>query len=158
MKCAPDVAHLLTGLTTRNGHLPQGSPASPILSFYSAFDMWMEIEAGVREVNCVISLYVDDITISGDVVPERMVWQVKEALKKGGHRFSKRKEAKKHRYPAEVTGLIVGSGKASMPHRHYKNLLQAREDALKLENEDDRSRAKARARSLEYQVQAVRTR
>jgi hypothetical protein len=40
LKCAPDVAWILTGLTTRGGHLPQGSPCSPILSFFSCQKMW----------------------------------------------------------------------------------------------------------------------
>lgn len=155
LRCEPDVAHLLTGLTCRHGHLPQGSPASPILSFYSAFDMWNAIHEKVHAVGCRMSLYVDDVTISGRTVPEALVFDVKGILHKHGHDYSKRKEGRKHRRPAEVTGLMVGSGKASVPHRHYKKLLNARLSALTVTDEAERARAKARAASLEHQVQAV---
>lgn len=155
LRCEPDVAYLLTGLTCRNGHLPQGSPASPILSFYSAFDMWNAIHEKVDAVGCRMSLYVDDVTISGKTVPEALVFAVKGILHKHGHDYSKRKEGRKHRRPAEVTGLMVGSGKASVPHRHYKKLLDARLSARTVTDEAERARAKARAASLEHQVQAV---
>ena len=155
LKCQPDVAYLLTGLTCRNGHLPQGSPASPILSFYSAFDMWNEICELVEAADCRMSLYVDDITISGDVVPERLVFEVKGILHRYGHDYSKRKEGRKHRRAAEVTGLMVGSGNAAVPHRHYWKLFKARHTAVTATDEDERACAAARATSLEYQVQAV---
>ncbi|MDG5746698.1 reverse transcriptase family protein [Qipengyuania sp. XHP0207] len=155
LRCEPDVAHLLTGLTCRNGHLPQGSPASPILSFYSAFDMWNEIQTLVVAADCKMSLYVDDITISGEQVPEALVFEVKGVLHRHGHNYSKRKEGRRHGRPAEVTGLMVGSGKAMVPHRHYRKLLDARLAASTTADEEERARAIARAKSLEYQVQAV---
>lgn len=155
LRCQPDVAHILTGLTTRNGHLPQGSPASPILSFYSSFDMWTEISTMVKIAGCRMSLYVDDVTISGETIPESLVYEVKGVLHKYGHDYSKSKESRSHRSTAEVTGLMVGSGKASVPHRHYKKLLDARQESRTADNEDNRMRAIARVKSLEYQVQAV---
>ena len=155
LRCTPDVAYLLTGLTCRNGHLPQGSPASPILSFYSALDMWNEIQELVAAADCQMSLYVDDITISGEHVPEALVFEIKGVLHRHGHDYSKRKEGRKHGTLAEVTGLMVGSGKAMVPHRHYRKLLDARLTAKTATDEDEKARAIARAKSLEYQVQAV---
>lgn len=158
MRCAPDVAFTLTSLTTRNGHLPQGSPCSPILSFYSCFAMWEQIAALVRAADCRITVYVDDITISGLVVPEDMVWRVKQILRRNGHEHSRPKERRLSHRPAEVTGLIVGEAQLCVPHRHYRKLLDARSDALTAEKPEDRSRASARAKSLEVQVQMIHRR
>lgn len=158
LRCQPDVAYLLAGLTCRNGHLPQGSPASPILSFYSAIDMWNEINTLVEDANCIMSLYVDDVTISGEVIPEKLIYQAKGVLHRYGHDYSKRKERRKHNSLAEVTGVMVGSGRASVPHRHYRKLLDARQAMREAPDVEVRARAKARALSLEYQIHSVRNR
>lgn len=158
LRCEPDVAHTLTCLTTRNGHLPQGSPSSPILSFYSCWPMWEEVSRLVREVGCSITVYVDDITISGSFVPEELIWRTKEVLRRNGHTHNLRKERRRYQTSAEVTGVIVGQGKFCAPHRHYKKL-QAARIAGRLEPElEARAREFARARSLESQIQALKRR
>ncbi|MFB2935649.1 reverse transcriptase family protein [Aerosakkonemataceae cyanobacterium BLCC-F154] len=42
MKCSPDVAGILTKLSTYKEHLPTGSPVSPILSYFAHLNMWKE--------------------------------------------------------------------------------------------------------------------
>jgi hypothetical protein len=158
LRCEPDVAYTLTKLTTRNGHLPQGSPCSPILSFYSCWPMWKQITHIVEQANCGISVYVDDITISGDFVPEDLVWGVKQILRRFGHRHSARKERRHAGKPAEVTGVIVGQRQLCAPHRHYKKLQDARLQARLSPDSESRARQSARARSLEFQLQTLKHR
>lgn len=158
LKCAPDVAHSLTCMTTRNGHLPQGSPCSPILSFYCNWDMWEEIAGLISTAGCRITVYVDDITISGSHVPEELVWQVKCVLRRFGHSHNRGKERRHSGRPAEVTGVIVGVSKLCVPHRHYQKLQQARLQAMAMADSEDRQRVVARARSLEAQIQALHRR
>lgn len=155
LRCVPDVAYTLTSLATRNGHLPQGSPCSPILAFYSCVDMWTDMAELVRKFGCRITVYVDDITLSGQHVPEQLVWQIKRLLRLNGHSHNRQKERRLYRRNAEVTGIIVGAAQLCVPHRHYRKLLDARADALNAASPEERARARARARSLDAQVQLI---
>jgi hypothetical protein len=155
MKCSPDVAYMLAGLTTRDGHLPQGSPCSPVLSFYSCLPMWEEIGEIVRNAGCKITIYVDDLTISGECVSGSMLWEIKATLRKYGFTHNRKKERKHVNKAAEVTGLMVARSKFCVPHRHHRKLLDARQEVVSAGDDDARDRAAARARSLEYQIQAL---
>lgn len=152
LRCSPDVAWTLAGLTTRGGHLPQGSPCSPILSFFSYKDMWAEIAAKVESNGCKLSIYIDDITISGDHVPERLVWEVKEVLCKYGHSWHRGKERRRVNRPVEVTGIVLRPDKVTAPHRHYRKLLATRAELSRDQEPEIKTRLIARARSLESQI------
>ncbi len=155
MKCSPDVAWLLTGLTTRGGHLPQGSPCSPILSFFCCEPMWQEIDNVVKGAGCKLTVYVDDITISGEHCPEAMIYEVKKILLRHGHKHHPTKERRHTDRPAEITGVIVGPAKFSAPHRHFKKLQAARIASVTAVTEDQRLLELSRARSLESQIQQL---
>ncbi len=155
IKCAPDVAWTLTGLATRSGHLPQGSPCSPILSFYSCQPMWDKIASLVHEADCVITIYVDDITVSGPFVPEKLIWEIKQILRRYGHSHQHKKERRHLERPAEITGLIIGPNKVCVPHRHYQKMQAARLEGRLASDEKSKASLFARARSLECQVQRL---
>lgn len=155
MKCTPDVAWTLTGLTTRNGHLPQGSPCSPVLSFYSCKPMWDKIAKLVHAAGCVITIYVDDITISGPFVCEEMIWKIKQILRNHGHSHQRKKERRHLSRAAEITGLMIDQDKVCVPHRHYQKMQAARIGARLAEDEKSRTSLLGRARSLECQVQRL---
>jgi len=92
LECSPDVAAILRGLVTRSGCLPQGSPCSPILAYLSYVDMWGEIDRLVCGQSCTLSVYADDITISGKFISENLIWSIKRILHKYGHRYNRKKE------------------------------------------------------------------
>jgi hypothetical protein len=158
LKCAPDIAWLLTGLTTREGHLPQGSPCSPILSFYSCSRMWVEIARLAHDAGCTLTIYVDDITVSGRMIPESLVWEIKKILHKFGHSHHPKKERRHFCRAAEITGIIVAPEKVCVPHRHYKKLQAARLGARLAQTEEESMVFAARARSLEAQIQLLQRR
>ena len=85
MECSPDVAAILRGIVTRKESLPQGSPCSPILAYLCYVDMWEEIERFVNEKSCRLSVYADNLTISGDIVPGSLIWDIKKTLRRHGH-------------------------------------------------------------------------
>ncbi|MEL6663017.1 MAG: reverse transcriptase family protein [Pseudomonadota bacterium] len=122
MQCSSDVAALLTKLTTFRGALPQGSPCSPILAYYAYVDMWEEINAIAVAADCKLSLYADDITISGKTVYEKDVWAIKQCLFRFGHRYSERKERALIDRPADITGVIVSGDELLLPNRQHKEL------------------------------------
>jgi len=121
LKCAPHVAALLTKIVTFRGHLPQGSPCSPILAYFSYSDMWDEIDAIVSKSGCSLSIYADDITVSGKTVYGRDVWQIKTTLYRHGHRYSRKKERHIVNKAADITGVIVSGNALLLPNRqHWK--------------------------------------
>jgi hypothetical protein len=128
MECSPDVSAILCKLLTYNGCLPQGSPASPILAYLAYLQMWTEIQELVEGAGCKLSVYADDLTISGDVVPEAMVWKVKQTLHRHGHKHSREKERSRRGRPVEITGVILCADKVSAPNRQHHRIHQIREE------------------------------
>lgn len=63
--CSADVCWLLTRLTTRCGHLPQGAPTSTALAGLALVPASTEIASLCETANLRHSVWVDDITISG---------------------------------------------------------------------------------------------
>jgi len=68
MKCAPDVAGLLSSLSCVNVggilHLPTGSPLSQILAFHAHTDMFDALNTYVMDRDGKFTVYVDDMTAS----------------------------------------------------------------------------------------------
>jgi RNA-directed DNA polymerase len=87
LNCSPDVAYLLTGLTTCRGYLPQGAPTSTILAnlVLSSFDG--EIRAACDAHAVVYSSWVDDLAFSGED-PRLIIASVIATLRGAGFRVS----------------------------------------------------------------------
>lgn len=126
MECSDDVAVVLKNIVSREGSLPQGSPCSPILAYLCYVEMWSEIEEAAKRHNCRLSVYVDDLTISGDIVPGQLVWEAKQALRRHGHNFSAEKERSKFKCPVEITGVIVARDRMLVPNRQHKNIVDTK--------------------------------
>lgn len=124
--CPPDVVAILVWLTTRNGSLPQGSPASPILAYWAYRDMWDEIRNVARESQCEVTIYVDDITISGSMVREATIFEIKQIIRKHGHRTKDEKEEARLMTPVTVTGVVLREGALLLPNsrHHVRHLLR----------------------------------
>ncbi|MBI4918207.1 MAG: RNA-directed DNA polymerase [Acidobacteria bacterium] len=63
--CSEEVARLLTRLTTRQGHLPQGAPTSGLLSNLCLLDLHQTIAGLAASRGLAFSQYVDDFALSG---------------------------------------------------------------------------------------------
>lgn len=124
MHCSPDVAAILTQILTRNGYLPQGSPASPAMAFFAYKRMWEEIHMAVKAANCLLTVYIDDITISGSKIPEKLIWEIKSTLRRHGLRYKPQKERAIIDRPSEITGVIVDprSASLSLPNRQHRGI------------------------------------
>ena len=123
-----DVAVILSGIVTEGGCLPQGSPCSPILAYFSYADMWEEIDLAIKQAGCTLSVYAGDITISGEIVPEELIWTIKKTLYRFGHRYNMAKERSRIHKPAEITGVIVKGDTLLLPNRQHEALHSVRKD------------------------------
>ena len=65
-----------------------------------------------------MTVYIDDVTISGDSVSPAKIWEIKEAIHKSGLIYHKEKLFVDR--PAEVTGVFVDGLKLSIPDKQFK--------------------------------------
>lgn len=153
MHCTSDVAAVLTALCTLNGHLPTGSPLSPILSFFAHLDMWERIEEIVRSDEKTLSVYMDDIVISGSSVSEKLIWDVKREIHRAGLRYHKEK-LYRHGL-SEITGVIVRNGKLVAPNRTHLKLFELREELAKEKNSANKVVLTRKIKSVQSQARQV---
>ena len=124
MRCSPDVASVLAQLLTVEGHLATGSTVSPILSFFAFYDMWLNIAQIAKDASCTLSVYMDDITLSGDTVPERVVWAIRKQIHSRGLHYHKERHYTKR--VSEVTGTLIRDGRTIVPNRQRKKAYDIR--------------------------------
>ena len=118
MECEKDVSSILANLLTVDKHLATGSTVSPILSFFAFYDMWHNISDIAKSNSCKLSVYMDDITVSGDVVSDKTMWEIQKQLHSRG--LSYHKERNFRGGIAEVTGVLLRDGKTLIPNRQHK--------------------------------------
>lgn len=115
MKCNADVAYILTTLSTYKGHLPTGSPLSPILAFFANQELWVRVNNLAHQHNCKSTLYVDDLTISGQSVSGELFWEIKKEIKHAGLDYHKEKYFRNGK--GEITGVILKGDRIYLPQR-----------------------------------------
>lgn len=155
MQCPPDIAAILRGIVTRNGVLPQGSPCSPILAYLCYVDMWDAIALIVKNAGCTLSVYADDLTISGELVPEAAIWEIKKTLRKHGHKYKVSKERSKYNKPAEITGVILKPTGLQVPNRQHKKMHEVREALSAARSPNWRLTLQAQLRGRRAQMEQI---
>jgi hypothetical protein len=153
MKCQPDVSAILASLLTVDGHLATGSPVSPILSFYAFYDMWHDIAQIAAAAGFVITVYMDDVTVSGIAVPERAMWEIRRRIYKAGLHYHKERRFVKGR--AEITGVIVRDGKTLLPNRQHKKAHELRNQLRSTRDAETKLRMERRLTGLLSQRKQV---
>ena len=104
-----DVAGLLTKLVTVDNIASFGSPLTPVLTTLVHRKMFDEIADLCRRRYLRLSLWVDDLTISGRFVPGTLITQIREIIRKNGLKSHKLSYKNGNR-TVFVTGIgIVGS-------------------------------------------------
>jgi Reverse transcriptase (RNA-dependent DNA polymerase) len=157
MKCSPDVAGILTKLLTFKDHLPTGSPSSPLLSYFAHMDMWEAINEIVERENCNLSVYMDDINISGDHVSDRLIWEVKKQLYRHGLRSNNKKE--KHyagNQSRRITGVIITSkGELKVPNRQHLKMHKIRKLLYSADKPEVQKKLIQRLKGMEAQAKQI---
>lgn len=106
--CAPDVARILTMLTTWEGHLAQGLKTSPVLANLIMLDIDARIESLCRHWRFDYTRYGDDITLSGGYTTEPVVGGVRKILAQSGFQIKEAKYACQTRTSRQcVVGVVV---------------------------------------------------
>jgi hypothetical protein len=84
------------------------------LAYYAHMDVWEKVAEVAHANGCIVTIYIDDVTLSGARVPEALVWQIKQIIHRGGLRYHKEKRSVDR--PAEVTGVILRQGALLLPN------------------------------------------
>ena len=135
LKCSPDVAGILVKLTTYNQYLPTGSPSSPRLAYFSYMEMWDKIYDLVSQSNYKMTVYIDDLCISGARISHELFWQVKKIIYSFGLKYHKEKIY--HKQPFKVTGVIIHKKALAVPNKHLQKI-RSLEFMMKDELEEER--------------------
>ncbi|UWR35322.1 reverse transcriptase family protein (plasmid) [Sulfitobacter sp. W027] len=131
MKCSLDVAVILARLCCDKGSLPQGSSSSPILSYWAYSEMWDAIFAIAEEAGNIFTLYIDDLTVSGQVVLKNTIWNIQKEIHKHGLAIKVKKTRWILDKPASVTGTIVSTEGLRLPNRQHRKLAVAKSEFSK---------------------------
>jgi hypothetical protein len=154
MECSKDVAAILAEITTVSEHLPTGSPLSPIMSYHVNSDMWEEIYLRTLESDCKLSVWVDDICVSGVMIPGVLIWDIKRIIH--NHQFGYHKEIMcSSKEPKNVTGIIVTSNKVMPRKGQYKKLYELHKQMRHSEDILSLSLLEARVQGLQNYIDKI---
>ncbi len=118
MCCRGDVAMLLAKVLTVDGHLPTGSPVSPILSYYAHKRMFDGIADFAKRRDLTFTVYVDDMCLSGRDATRAALFDVRGIISRAGLKSHKCRFFPAGK-PRVVTGVALTSHGAVLPHRRH---------------------------------------
>lgn len=151
MLCRQDVAMLLAKLMTVDGHLPTGSPASPILSFFAQKDMFDRIADLANALGLRFTVYVDDMCLSGQMAVRKTLFHVRRIVAQHGL------QTHKCRYfpagvPRVVTGVALTAHGTRLPHERHRKIRDAFANLRELADGNERDQAVLALRSRLFEA------
>lgn len=123
LQCSSDVAAVLTRICTVNDHVPTGSPLSQLLAFYAVKPRLDEIADWCTERDVTFTVYVDDITISGQRATRRLLYHIKRLLAAEGYTCHKDAYYRASQ-PKIVTGVVVTGTGVRVRNRQHQKIYQ----------------------------------
>lgn len=123
LKCTHKISNILADLCSLDDHLPTGSQISMPLAYWVNFSMFEELNILAHNHNLKMTVYVDDLTFSGDKIPKGFQYQVTQIIRKHKHQINANKTTLYNGQSSkEVTGLILNKNKLLPPNRQFKKL------------------------------------
>lgn len=178
LKNAPDIAKVLTNLTTIDldsknydniaeinlfldgkgvvvrKHLGSGFPTSPILSYLVNHDMFSALKALAEQHNYIMTVYVDDVVFSGNArISKSFKRKVFEIVRNNHYMISKSKtKCYKPKHYKIVTGVIITpDGRLTVKNAlQQKTISQLRSLKKEPSNQKMRQRLKGLINSARY--------
>lgn len=119
---ASDLAWKLARICTIHGHLPTGSCLSPLLAYWvhrAAFD---QIDSLCMSVGVRMTVYVDDLTLSGKKASVTLLYQCKAILARAGLETHKDRS-----FPVGsvkiITGVAVSAKGLCVPNKRLQGIM-----------------------------------
>ncbi len=105
---SPDVASILTRLTTYKGHIPQGAPTSSLVANLVFTKTGNILAEYCKQHGLKFSTYVDDMTISGPSDFQELIPEILDIIRQDGYTICNTKTTYRTNHP-EITGAKVGN-------------------------------------------------
>lgn len=144
LRCSPDVAWHLAKLSTYCGHVPTGSTISNPLAFLANRPMFEQINDHVQQHGCVLTVFQDDIVVSGAAASMKMLNIIKMMIRKCGLSANEKRKKTKT-YPASaikiVTGVVVKGDEITLPNRRRKLMAIADAEVRDAQGREERNQA-----------------
>lgn len=123
MACDGDVAGMLAKLLTVDGHLPTGSSASPIVSYFAYEDLFHELAVLAEVSGCKMTVYVDDIVFTGAGATPRLLFEARKAIGKR-HLHGHKTKVFRPGQPRIITGVAVTKSGFRLPNRRQVDIAE----------------------------------
>ena len=137
MHQSADVADILSRLVCYNNHVPTGSSISMLIAFWANKEMFDELYKLCEANNIIMTVYVDDISFTGNGVDKLFLKKVTEIIERYGLNIKKEKvKFFKANSPKTITGVIVKNNRIYARNEHYKKL-RVMESAYKITKVED---------------------
>jgi hypothetical protein len=120
---AHHIAIIMAKICTVEEHLPTGSCISPIMSYFVHRSMFAAIEKRCSLFNVVLTLYVDDLTASGNQASNSLLRDIKKIVSKHGLQTHKDKLVARG-HSATITGVIVGGAEVHLPNKQHLAIVE----------------------------------
>lgn len=125
--CTPNVARLLTRITTFKGRLPQGAPTSTMLAVLVACSrnhksLYNRLQNFADKHDSDFTIYVDDITISGPAYLPRLSNTIEMIVQQSGFKINQKKiQFRETNEQKAVTGIVVNK-KPNVPRKERRRI------------------------------------
>jgi hypothetical protein len=120
-QCSPDVAAVITKLTTAFNHVPTGGNSSMMISFFAFKPMFDEIFELSKSRGLTMSCCVDDMTFSGEAATAGFLNEVHLIVVRYGLKTHKRHYFEA-RQPKIITGVVLAPNGIRLPNSRRKKL------------------------------------
>lgn len=111
---SPDVAAIITKLTTYKGHLPQGAPTSTTLANLVFLPTGLKLDKIAKQNNLRFTIFVDDVTFSSHNDFKHLIDDIINIINEDGFKISRGKTT----YKSDTSGKVEITGVAK-----YNNTL-----------------------------------
>jgi hypothetical protein len=142
-ECVMDVAHRLADVCCyKQAYLPTGSPLSGRVAFFAKRHMFDEIAHVAHHAGCKVTVYVDDVTVSGKAATKKLLGKIRQTISRHGLRTKGRKSKTFASGAAKmVTGVVVIRDEVRLPNTRHQNIHLARQALQTAAVPTDRERA-----------------
>ena len=123
MKCSSDVSEILANICTCHSHIPTGSRISMPLAFWANINMFSELDELSRKHNVKMTVYVDDLTFSGNSTNRLFQSCVNKIISKYGHTMHPIKtKLYKANQPKLITGVVIKNNELKVRNEQHRLL------------------------------------
>ena len=128
MQCSSDVADLLASICTYNGHIPTGSQLSMPLAFWANIRMFEQLNNLANKHDVIMTVYVDDLTFSGDSINRHFLSVIKKIIVSNGHISHPDKTKLFEKSDVKViTGVAIKCDDVAITNKQHKLIYESLE-------------------------------